>query len=430
MARPDYIYGIDDRPPIWNGLLYGLQWAIITFPALIIVANLSAKAFNMGTREEIAFFQLSLLVSGFFTCWQSLCGHRYPLLDGPATALLITFITLAPYGMGTIQTGTILGGGMLILLVLLRRLQGVIVYATPNVVGVILILIAFSLLPHLIKSMTGMSAASPQGEMRIFLISFALVIVMAALSHWLTGFWKTIALLLGMLLGTLVFSLLGMVEWKKITSSGWISVPSQWTGFVPRFYWPAIVAFIASYLAVVVNSLGSLHGIARITDSERLPTSISRGIMLNGIGGILCGFLGLVGTVSYSLSPGVILTNQVASRYAVAYCGVILIVAAFVPKWAALLALVPAPVVGAALCSAMGAQVGAGLAIVSAAGPTIRDYFVVGLPLLLGTLVGFLPGEFMASMPATARVFLGNGLIIGIFLVLLLEHVVLRRKRN
>jgi xanthine/uracil permease len=430
MAKPQDIYDIDDNPPIRNGFLYGLQWAIITFPALIIVSSLSGKAFNMENLEEVRFLQLTLLTSGLFTFLQSLAGHRYPLLDGPATALLITFITLAPYGIGSIQAGTIIGGGILLFVVLLRRLQRVIAYATPNVVGVILMLIAFSLLPHLIKSMTGVSAASPEGEVHVFLISFALVIVMAALSHWLAGFLKTIALLLGILLGTLVFSMLGMVEWHNVTSSEWISVPSQWVGFWPRFHWPAIVAFIASYLAVVVNSLGSFHGIAKITDSDRLPSSIFRGLLLNGAGGILCGFLGLVGTVSYSMSPGVILSNQVASRYAVAYCGVILTVAAFVPKLAALLALVPAPVVGAALCSAMGAQVGAGLAIVSAAGPTIRDYFVVGLPLLLGTLVGFLPSGFMASIPATSRVFFGNGLIVGIFLVLLLEHVVLRKRRN
>ena len=70
--------------------------------------------------------------------------------------------------------------------------------------------------------------------------------------------------------------------------------------------------------------------------------------------------------VSYSMSPGVILATRVSSRYATAACGVILIIAAFVPKLAALLSLIPAPVVGAALFVAMGVQVGAGLGIVAA----------------------------------------------------------------
>src|SRR4030042_7115504 len=90
------------------------------------------------------------------------------------------------------------------------------------------------------------------------------------------------------------------------------------------------------------------------------------------------------------MSPGVILVNRVASRFAIAYCGVILVVAAFIPKLAALLALVPSPVVGAALCVAMGGQVGVGIAMVASKKMTSRDYFVVGIPLLLGHLVGFL----------------------------------------
>jgi len=178
----------------------------------------------------------------------------------------------------------------------------------------------------------------------------------------------------------------------------------------------------------MVNSLGSLHGIANLTDPDRLPAAIERGLFLNGVAGIVCGLLGIVGTVSYSTSPGVILANRVASRFTVTYCGIVLMTAAFVPKLSALLGLVPAPVVGAALCVAMGAQVGAGFAIVSSGELSSRDYFVVGLPVLLGTLVGFLPNAFIASMHPSIRVFLGNGLIVGIFMVLLLEHLVMRKK--
>ena len=79
---------------------------------------------------------------------------------------------------------------------------------------------------------------------------------------------------------------------------------------------------------------------AAITDRERLGVGTRRGILVNGVEGIVCGFMGVVGgTVSFSISPGVILVNRVASRYAVSYCGIILLLAAFLPKLAALLAL-------------------------------------------------------------------------------------------
>ncbi len=430
MATPQYIYGIDDRPPLRHALLYGLQWAIIIFPALIVVTHLSGRALHLSDAAEIRYFQLVLLGSGLMTVAQCLAGHRYPLLDGPSTALLLTFITLAPQGIETIQGGTIAGGALLIGIVLWGKLDKVIQVATPNVVGVILMLIAFTLLPHLIRSMTGVSAERPEGEGVILLISLFLVLLAAALSHWLSGFLRTVSLLLGIVLGTVLFGFMGRIDWTKLAVAGWFSLPKLWAPIHPRLDWAAVAAFAISYIAVIVNSLGSLHGIAKITESTRLTKSTSRGILLNGVGGIVCGLLGLVGFVSYSMSPGVILANRVASRFAVAWCGVILVVAAFVPKLAAALALVPPPVVGSALCSAMGAQVGAGLAVVSSGMPSIRDYFVVGLPLLIGTLVSFLPEPFMASVTPSLRVFLGNGLIVGIFLVLILEHVVMRKREE
>jgi uracil permease len=429
MAEQRYLYNIDEFPPIRLGLLYGFQWAVIMFPALIVVTNLSCQALQTDASGSIRFFQLVLLTSGLQTCCQCLWGHRYPLLDGPSTALLLTFVTLAPYGIHTIQGGTIAGSAILVGLVASGKLDRVVAWATPNVVGVILMLIAFSLLPHLLRSLIGVSLLEPHGNGMVFLLSLSLVMITAGFSQWLRGFLKTVALLLGIVVGTFAFFVLHRLDLQGFVQARWFRLPALWTPIEPSVYWPALLAFASSYIAVVVNSLGSLHGIARITDDGRLRESISRGVLVNGLGGICCGLLGLVGTVSYSMSPGVILANRVASRYAVVWCGVIIMAAAFLPKLAALLSMIPGPVVGAALCTAMGAQVGAGLAVVASGTPTVRDYFVVGLPLLIGTMVGFLPEPFMASIPASLRVFCGNGLIVGIALVLALEHGILRKPR-
>ena len=178
----------------------------------------------------------------------------------------------------------------------------------------------------------------------------------------------------------------------------------------------------------MVNTVGSVQGVAAITQTERVPAGTQRGILVNGISGIACGLFGIVGTVSFSMSPGIILANRVASRFAVTACGIIILLAAFLPKLAALLAMIPTAVVGAALCVGMGGQVGAGIAIVAAQGLTSRDYFIVGLPVLIGALVGFLPKGIFDALPGSIQIFVGNSLIVGIFLVLVLEHLLLRKR--
>jgi uracil permease len=226
--------------------------------------------------------------------------------------------------------------------------------------------------------------------------------------------------------GTLVFLILGRVSGQALFAAPWVSFSMRWLESTPGFYWPAAYAFACSYLAVIVNSLGSLQGIASITDKERLPASIRKGILLNGVSGIVCGLLGVAGTVSFSWSPGLILVNRVASRFLVSYCGIIVMLAAFLPKLAALLALVPSAVVGAVLCVAMGGQVGIAISIITSKAITSRDFFVVGIPVFLGTLVGFLPQGLFDTVPKFSKVFLGNSLIVGIVTVLLLEHVLMR----
>jgi uracil permease len=428
MEKPSYLYDIDDQPPLHLGILYGLQWAFITFPSAIIAVAICGAALNLGLEGGIRFLQLTLLTTGLFTFIQTSWGHRYPLVEGPSTAVMLTFILLAPFGLPAIQGGTIIGGILLVITVLSNQLGRVLRLFTPNVVGVILMLIAFGLLPPLLRFLTGVNDAHPQGEASIMVISLGLVLFIATLSYRLKGFWKTLSMLLGIIVGSLVFLFLGRLNWQSLAMASWISFSTRWIESAPGFYWPAAIAFACAYLAVIVNSLGSLQGIAAITDKERLPVATRRGILLNGVAGISCGLLGVVGTVSYSMSPGVILVNRVASRWAVTYCGIILLMAGFLPKLAALLALVPAPVVGTALCVAMGGQVGAGIAIIAAKGVTPRDYFVVGLPLLLGTMVGFFPRSLFDTLPGYSQVFLGNSLIVGIVTVLLMEHLLWREK--
>ncbi|MFH1242124.1 MAG: solute carrier family 23 protein [Pseudomonadota bacterium] len=426
MEKPAYIYDIDDQIPFHYGILYGLQWAFITFPALIIAVTICSAALDMTSAGSIRFLQFTLLTSGLFTFIQTLWGHRYPLLEGPSTAVLLTFLLVAPYGLSAVQGGTIIGAILLIVAVLSNQLQRIIRLFTPNVIGVILMLIAFGLVPALLKLLTGVSDAHPQGEAVTMMIGLALVLFMATVSYRLKGFWKTISILLGMIVGSLIFVLLGRLDFQSLGDASWISFSKRWVESIPGFYWPTAIAFGCAYLAVIVNSLGSLQGIAAITDEARLPSATRRGILVNGISGVFCGLLGVVGTVSYSMSPGVVLVNRVASRFTVSYCGIILLTAAFFPKLAALLALVPGPVVGAALCVALGGQIGAGISIIAAKDVTYRDYFVVGLPLLLGTLAGFFPRGLFDTLPGFTQVFLGNSLIVGIVIVILMEHVLWR----
>lgn len=429
MAEQPFLYGLDERPPLWRTVIYGFQWALIMFPALVIIASIAAEVLHLSMEERVSFFQKILLLSGSFTLLQTLVGHRYPLQEGPATALLLTFVVLAPQGLVAIQGGFLCGGLLLVAAGRLRWMRHLSTYFTPNVVGVILILIAFTLVPYLLPRLIGITPDYPRGEAAVFGAALALVLLIATLANRLGGFLRSTAVILGIFIGSVGFWLWGRMDLQPVREASWLSLPGGlWVG-IPRFSLPAVLSSALAYVAVTVNSLGSIHGIAGIVGTERIAERVDRGLAITGLAGVAASVLGVVGTVSYSTSPGVILVTGVASRYAQAMCGFVLLVAAFVPRLSALLAAVPPTVVGAALCVALGSQVGAGITAITAGGRSLsaRDYLVVGLPVMIGTLVAMVPPVFFSGFPAWVGTILGNGLVLGIVLVLLLEHLLMRK---
>jgi uracil permease len=428
MAGEPFFYGLDERPPLGRGLLYGLQWALIMFPSVTLLAAIAAEALQLTGGARVAFFQRMLLLSGSVTILQTLVGHRYPVQEGPSTALLLTFVVLAPQGLGAIQGGFFCGGLLLFVIGWLGWMGRLGRYFTPNVVGVILLLIALTLIPHLLPRLLGITPAHLGGEGSVFTASLLLILLIAVLAGRLRGFLQTTAILLGILAGSLGFWLWGRVDVASVREAGWLAVPGGlWAG-LPSFSLSAVLASLLAYVAVTVNAVGSIRAVAGVVGAEDVARRTDRGLAVTGVAGIAAAGLGVVGTVGFSTSPGVILVTRVASRYALTMCGGILVAAGLVSRLSALLAAVPAAVVGAALCVALASQVGAAISTITAGGRglTGRDYLVVGLPVLLGSVVAAAPPRFFAGLPALLGTIVGNGLVLGILLVLFLEHVLMQ----
>ena len=181
---------------------------------------------------------------------------------------------------------------------------------------------------------------------------------MASMFYFLRGFWQSLALFWGVALGTVIFSVLGLVDMSKVGPAPWFSTPGRLFGPWPEFNLGAMLSFALAYLAVLVNTAGSIFSIEPIVAADNMDKRFNRGVVWTGLSGILSGLGGVVGTVPYSLSPGVITVTRVGSRFAVTACGLFLIALAFLGKLNALLSAVPNAVVAAALMSSMAGRGG------------------------------------------------------------------------
>ncbi|MBW2051948.1 MAG: purine/pyrimidine permease [Deltaproteobacteria bacterium] len=423
-------YSLDERLPLGLAVLHGLQWLLVFLPILTIVSAIAADFLELGPEAKSAFFQRTLLLCGVMTTIQTLLGHRLPLTDGPAAALLLCLATVAPAGMEAISGGMIVGGLLLLLCGSLRLMRYLIPLFTDRVIGVILLLIALTILPFLLPMLIGVDATHPQGRPLVFSLSLILIAIMAVMTNRLAGRLKTLSLFLGVGLGTVLFAAFGLLDLSEVDSVPWVVIPNPAWGPWPRLNLSAIITFSLAYLAVLVNTMGSVTSLSPIVGARHVDSRLDRGLALTGVGGVLAGLGGVVGTVPYSNSPGVVTVTRVGTRFALTATGIILILLAFFNKVTFLLTAIPDAVVASALLTAMAAQIGVGMNIIQNTGNpmTGRDFMVVGIPILMGVMGGLLPLAFLNQVPNILKPIINNGLIVGLLLVLLLEHVLLKKE--
>jgi xanthine/uracil permease len=155
-------------------------------------------------------------------------------------------------------------------------------------------------------------------------------------------------------------------------------------------------------------------------------------MVVQGVMNIVSGALGVVGPVDYSLSPGVVASTSCASRYTVIPAAVAMIVLAFIPDAVSVLLTIPQPVMGVVLLYLMATQVAAGLHLMqsSSAVVSFKDGLVLGIPIMFTVILSFAPADALSTIPSLLRPIVGNGFVMGIIIILLLEHLFLKDKKQ
>ena len=404
-------YGLEDKPPRTETLIFGVQWLAVTIPTIIIIGNILA-AVN-GSGINISYLQSLLLMVGAVMLVQLLYGHKLPLVVGPAAVLLIAVLASQGQTSGAINTSIIIGGAVLGvvagsgLFTYLKRLF------TPRVIMVILLLIAFTLSPTILNLITTGSGISSSNNL-IFAITLTLLVF---LSH---------RVLRIMILGSLSYYALFGVLTPLPPDLHILALPGGFASSLAVPELTMLVAFLICFLALAINDLGSIQAVGSLLGADEMENRVKRGITLTGVGNVLAGLLGVIGPVNYSMSPGVIAATGNASRYTLIPASVGLLLLACSPLAVGFISSIPSPVVGTILIYVMTAQMAAAflLALEKQAFQTLDHGLVVGLPIIIGTVVAFLPAAVTSQLPLVIRPLLGNGFVMGVLTVLFLEHVV------
>jgi len=421
----DFKYGLNERPPNGPLFLFGVQWLAIAIPAIVIIGKVIGTLHFSEPGAQILYLQKVAFVTALTLLVQVLWGHGLPLIVGPAAVLLVGIVAAAGNSLASVYTAIAVGGALLAVLGISGLFAPLQRLFTARVIAVVLLLIAFTLLPTILKLITATGGGSPQGK-----LAFALVLVMGMLTahRRLRGLWQATLIIWGMLAGSLAYLLLYPGTLDLDPSLPLLGNLLRQIPFPPAFDAGVFLSFLFCFFALAVNDLGSIQALDTLLHPTVMKRRITAGMTVTGLANVLSGLIGVIGPVNFSLSPGVIVASGCASRYPLLPAALILMVLSWSPLAIAVIAAVPATVIGAVLLHILVAQVAAGLqaACSDPGGYLFHHGLIIGLPLLLGTLVSFLPPTFLADVPDVLRPVLGNGFVVGVIAALFMEHILYR----
>ena len=385
-------YEPDERPPGPLAFGLGLQLALLVVAGIVLTPAIVIRAAEGSeTYMNWAVFA-AVIVSGLSTIIQAVrvgrLGAGYVLAMGTSGAFIAVCVTALVQGGPAVLAALVIASS-LFQFTLAARLSFLRRVLTPVVSGTVIMLIPVSVMPIIWDLLADIPPeANPAGAPISALITLLAVVLIALKA---TGVLRLWALVIGVVIGSLVSSLFGLYDVQRLADAAWIGVPaSGWPGISLEFgpvFWALLPSFIFVTLIGAIETIGDSVAIQRV--SRREPRAIDfravqGAVGADGLGNLLSGLAGTVPNTTYSSSVAVTELTGVASRMVGVALGLIFVIAAFSPKFLAVILAIPGPVVGAYTTVLLSMLFVLGMKIVVQHGIDYRGGVIVGVSFWIG----------------------------------------------
>ena len=423
MRKPaNLIYGVHDTPPLHVAVLNGAQHVGViainlVYPLLVF------RVVDAPVQLVTNLLAIGMLVLGVGTFLQA--SRLGPVGSGYMCPSTFTATYLGPSLLAAKVGGLPLMFGMTIfagvleaaLAPLLNRLRSIF---PSEISGLVIFMIGLTGGIAGIRSLFGAQAAPvTEVEWSVGAITLA---TMAALNVWGKGMARMLCALIGLVTGYMAAGFGGLIDGSKIfavNEAPWIGLPAF--GQVSWSFDGSLAALFAiAAAAAAMKAVGTITVCQRMNDADWVRPdmrSIMRGVLADGASTALAGVAGAVGTNSSTPSVGLAAATGVASRKVAFAVGTIFLLMGFFPKLPALLAVMPRPVIVAALLFAVSFIIINGLQVMSSRMLDARRTLVIGLAIVAGVAVEVFP-VIAASVPKAAIPLVGSSLVFSTLIAL------------
>ena len=411
-----------------------IQWFVFLLANAVAIPIVIGPLFDMSSIVVMQLMQRTFFIMGVACFLQGWIGHKMPIVDGPAGIWVSTFAVFA----GTISTATgsaenslrllemamILTGIFLMLFGLFKISGKIISIFTPLVTGVFLTLLTVQLGGTFLQGMTGVAeyAVIQIDATIVSFITFILVWVLSLFSH---GWKKSYAVLIGIVVGWVVYELFIGTSSERPNGLQTISAPEWFAWGTPIWDWSLIPIALLTAVILLSNIVAALSAVtdvreekARVSYGDMNRSSFTLGVN-HGISGIFSG----IAVITLASSAGFLkLTGEKRIRpFLIA--SAVLILASFFPSMIYYLAQIPAPIANAALLATFVELMGLGIKNLFSNRLDDRNTTIITVSLLIGSGLMFFPADSFSGLSDMVRQVVSNGLLVGTAIAVILELI-------
>ncbi len=455
------VHPVDQTLPTGKLTALGLQHVLVMYAGAVAVPLIVGRALKLSPDEVALLISADLFCCGIVTLIQALgatqwFGIRLPVMMGVTFASVAPMVSIANANPGAsgaaLLFGSIIGAGVISILIA-PMISRMLRFFPPVVTGTIIAVIGITLMrvginwifgnpagptaptvvdpAHLkwLADVTSPGSALPEapkgltlaptmpnpryaeltgvGVAGVVLLSILLIVKFAK------GFVANISVLLGIVIGGVLATALGIMTFEKVGKAAWFDIVLPFHFGMPQFDPLLVLTMTLVMIVVMIESTGMFLALGEMTDRKISQQDLARGLRTDGLGTLIGGIFNTFPYTSFSQNVGLVAVTGVKSRYVCVAGGVILIVLGLLPKMAALVESLPTVVLGGAGLVMFGMVAATGIRILSGVDFKTNRHNAMIVAVSIG--VGMIPliaPNFKQWMPHSIHSLIESGILL------------------
>ncbi|MGO5986921.1 nucleobase:cation symporter-2 family protein [Streptococcus pyogenes] len=390
----------------------GLQHVLSMYAGSILVPIMIAGALGYSARELTYLISTDIFMCGVATFLQlKLTKHTgvgLPVVLGCAFQSVAPLSIIGAQQGSSAMFGALIASGIYVILVagifskIARFFPPIVTGSVITVIGLSLVGVAMGNMGDNVKEPTAQSV----------MLSLLTIVIILLVQKFTKGFVKSISILIGLVAGTLVSAMMGLVDTTPVVEASWIHVPTPFYFGMPTFDITSIVMMCIIATVSMVESTGVYLALSDLTNDQLDEKRLRNGYRSEGIAVFLGGLFNTFPYTGFSQNVGLVQISGIKTRRPIYYAAGILVVIGLLPKFGAMAQMIPSPVLGGAMLVLFGMVALQGMQMLNRVDFQKNEYNFIIAAVSISVGLGFNGTNLFASLPETAQMFLTNGIVI------------------